>query len=405
MIGGLIAALLILIFIIAREVAAALVRLLGPHSRIGGRRDRHSGDHRDDSHRGSHRGSHRSSQRDPRRTFLYIGEQLPVEVIRARLPDWREVSIESRPKYVDAVIASGMGLSDRRLFNIHAMLKCRLDSKELTDKVKFHTHMAIIAPDLIARTIAVDADTILPDGVWMIRANWGWGGKAAAVATTTEELRALYTRFVADNPLKVETRVIASEYIVDPMLYNGYKFHLRIYLLIVMCADGSRYLSMLRNGLIIPAHQKYIRGDWENAEIHDTHGRDNRGLGRFPRDLPDGEALLGAVTAALKRAIVPLLPRVNLYSEAKNGYEMLGADVMFESDGTLRIIEINDTPGLTWLAAHPEGDAAREEILDFLFGGAFGRVFGSDNTVPSHDSNDSSTNSSTESPLEIKLYP
>jgi len=314
-------------------------------------------------------------------TYLYIGDQISESKIAERLPNWRAVAIETHPKYVDLVIATGKSLSDKRLFSIKSRLKCRMDSKQLTDKVNFHHYMKEIAPELIANTIEVTPDMVLPPGVWMIRANWGWGGKAAAVATNNDELRVIYEKFTRDNPFKAPAKIIASEYIIDPMLYfipgqsEGYKFHLRIYMMCVVLEDGSRYLSVLRNGLIIPAHEPYSRADWSNPDVHDTHGRDNRGLGRFPRDLPNGEDLLLQIISALKKSVVPLLPKISVYTESRNGYEMLGADIMFTSSGELKIIEINDNPGLSWLSAHPEGAEAEREILDFLFGVAFSKVF------------------------------
>jgi hypothetical protein len=311
----------------------------------------------------------------PARTYLYIGDQIDKSVIAARLPGWQEVAIETRPKYVDFVIATGKELSDKRLFDIRGTLKCRLDSRQLTDKVNFHHYMEDIAPELIARTIDVDENTELPSGVWMIRANWGWGGRAAAVATNTDELREICKRFEADNPYRARGKIIASEYIADPMLVDGYKFHLRIYMLCVCLADGTQTLTMLRTGLVIPAHEKYQRGDWSNADIHDTHGRDNRGLMLFPRDF-GGDEMFDKVVDALKRSVVPLLPKVRLYPESTNAYEMLGADIMFTADGQLKIIEINDTPGLTWLSAHPEGKKVEGEVLDLVFRSAVDPVFG-----------------------------
>ena len=54
---------------------------------------------------------------------------------------------------------------------------------------------------------------------------------------------------------------------------------------------------------------------------------------------------------------------------------MLGADVMFRETGEVVLIEINDTPGLTWLKNFPEGDKYANEITDFIFNQSVVPVF------------------------------
>lgn len=297
-------------------------------------------------------------------TFLYMGDQIDKEKIAARLPGWREVSIDTNPKYVDLVMATGISLSDRRMFALMSNLKCRLNAKQLTDKVNFHKHMKDFAPTLIAQTYDVGPDTVLPPGVWMVRTNWGFGGSASAVATNNEEFRKLCAEFAR---AKVRSNnVIISEYIYSPMLYNGHKFHLRMYMLAIVCKQqATKKLYLLREGLIIPAQLPYVTTDWSNTSIHDTHGRDNKSLGIFPVDMPDGENLLTKVIAALT-TVTRFLPMIDVYSESQNGYELLGADIMFTEEGAVKILEVNDGPGLTWLKA-TGNTCAEKKIIDFMF--------------------------------------
>lgn len=307
------------------------------------------------------------------RSYIYIGDQLPEASVAARLPGWQRADIDTGS--ADLVIASGRGLDDKRLYKAQAFLKCHLDCPDITNKRKLYMHLAEYAPDLIPRSFIVDdSSTVAPGETWIVRAAWGFGGRAVEIATTTEELQKIRQAFAKQKT----DDTIASEYITRPMLYQGRKFHLRIYALLYVAADGSRTFSMLKRGLLIPAMREYKSDDWNDRDIHDTHGKGNPLLGLFPDAYiaEFGADPTDRIADALRRAVEPLMPLAKPYSESNAGFEMMGADIMFWDDGRLQIIEINDNPGLTWLAAHPAGAETGEMVLDFQFAEAIAPAFG-----------------------------
>jgi hypothetical protein len=343
----------------------------------------------------SRRSSHASQ-----RTYIVMATRDVIDWPKyaGYLRDWREVSIHTKPKYVDFILY--LDQSSRALWDVRATLKSRTDSTELTDKVKFHEHMARICPEAVAPTFEVTAESTLPlGGVVMVRANWGWKGAANAVAVNTTELQTLRECFShgakihhKHSPREIVPRVIASEYIQDPLLWRGYKFHVRVHIVALFpgnsdWSESSRDADQLEPRVaqhvplqaaitktieIIPAAKPYVNGDYSNADIHDTHDLRNATHG-YLHELEDGPRLTQNIVDILRKAVVPMLSLVKTYPEARYSYDIFGADIMFRQDGTPVILEVNFRPGMN-------EDAPRmfinNEVVDAVFAVAFGPVFG-----------------------------
>jgi hypothetical protein len=139
--------------------------------------------------------------------------------------------------------------------------------------------------------------------------------------------------------------VIISEYIQNPLLYEGKKFHLRMYILI---NSEPFSWSFWDQGKAMTAKLKYKKGDWTNKLIHDSHGETTPKDIYFPEDiLPKDKydyvykqmkTILGAVSEIIK-------PYVRCYEESKYCCEVFGIDFMITDDYTVKLIEINAEAG------------------------------------------------------------
>ena len=138
--------------------------------------------------------------------------------------------------------------------------------------------------------------------------------------------------------------IIVSEYIQNPLLYEGRKFHIRMYILI----NSDSSWSFWKRGKAMTAKISYKRGDWTNKAIHDSHGETTPKDIYFPEDiLPKEkydhiyqqiELILGAAANIVK-------PHVKCYEESKNCCEVFGIDFMITDDYTVKLIEINAEAG------------------------------------------------------------
>jgi hypothetical protein len=270
-------------------------------------------------------------------------------------------------------------------------MKSRLQSLEITDKVALHLHMQ--GSQDIAESFEVGPDSTIEDGsVWIVRANWGWKGRASAVVTNTEELQAAYTKYsvLPSNWRKpTKPRVLASKYITDPLLWEGadgnkYKFHVRVNIIVVV-TKARRYAVMLPTVEAIPAGKPYVSASWADADIHDTHDDRNKSLyGLLTRqglqiighdkDAPTSP-LYDDLVAMVRRVIVPLLPMLSLYDEAEASYDVFGIDAMCRRDGTWKLIEINSTPGLVTRQDDPL-KYINDEITQGILAAPFGDIYG-----------------------------
>lgn len=326
------------------------------------------------------------------RTYLYVGDQLEDADIASYLPGWRRITSVIPGSYVDLIIGAGAAMASGKLYSIRAHMKHRLNIKDITDKVKLHEHLMKLAPDTIPETFHVDDSSTIEEGsVWIIRAGWGFDGQAVKIATNTAEMQAIRQEFADKNPKKgrAESNVIATRYIRNPMLINDRKFNVRVMMVAVIhshdaVARGSpqKAVYMLRKCNITTSVLPYTDSDFANVNIHITHGAKPTDQVRYhfhkgyPGDAAAVDAAMDRMQQILGDAILPLLDKINCFPESSAGYEILGADIVFDNTGRPFLIEINDVPGVSWLKMIPEG--AREyskAYLDFLFG-AIGGEFG-----------------------------
>lgn len=321
----------------------------------------------------------------PQRTFLYVGDQLEDAAVASYLPGWRRITSVIPGSSVDLIIGAGAAMASGKLYSVSAHMKHRLQIKDITDKVKLHEHLVTLAPETIPETFTVDKRSTIEDGsAWIIRAGWGFDGQAVKIATNTTEMQEIAAEFHSRNPKKgrAESTVIATRYIRNPMLINDRKFNVRVMMVAVVHSPEAiargcpkKAVYMLRKCNITTSVLPYVDSDFANSSIHITHDAKPTDPVRYhfhqgyPGDAAAVDAAMDRMEGVLRDAICPLLDRVECFQESPSGYEILGADIVFDATGRPYIIEVNDVPGISWLKMIPEGAAEYSKAyLDFLFG-------------------------------------
>ena len=236
-----------------------------------------------------------------------------------------------------------------------ATLKVKLNTLELTDKVRLHSY-ANEFPGVLAETFEISKDSRLPtEGIpWIVRANWAWAGSGNTVVTTTAGMLEAYTRYAVKPDMfknRTPARVIASRYIEDPMLLDtGHKFHARAHVFLQMGPRLKTRAVILPTVYLMSSEHPYVANDWGNHEIHDTHGRYRGGFRADISVLPDHERLRKNTFEAIRRVFRAMIPRISMYPDTENAYEFFGIDVMYLKSGEPVILEVNDNPGIkaTW---------------------------------------------------------
>ena len=142
---------------------------------------------------------------------------------------------------------------------------------------------------------------------------------------------------------------MVSQYINNPLLFNGKKMHLRCYFMITLINKVfNTYL--LDTGSIVTALLTYTKSDYNNKDIHDTHYKSTVGEILFPEKLYENTTIkneedyikiYNKMRYALNFVSRIALMNVNLYPNALNAYEIYGTDFLITDDHEAFLIEIN----------------------------------------------------------------
>jgi hypothetical protein len=170
----------------------------------------------------------------------------------------------------------------------------------------------------------------------------GFAGSGIKIVQSNDEI----SDWIKANPKYIDW--IIEDYITEPDLIDGYKFHFRVIILVkVVNQNIEVYISNKK--YYVKALEKYINGNYENKNIHDTHYKKIK-IDMFPDVLPDNWNKKDADNAIndMNRIIKQIFfNNKNFYPDwnAKKGFEMFGADFIFENKHTY-LLEINSKMSL-----------------------------------------------------------
>ena len=148
--------------------------------------------------------------------------------------------------------------------------------------------------------------------------------------------------------------VSLTEYITNPLLYNGRKLHLRVYMLITLINKKfSSYLLDVAECII--SNDKYKNEDWNNNNIHDTHFSNsgisyifpdiiyNNKHNKFTPKLTEHEVdiIMKNIRECINQISKIAISNIYHYSNTKNTYEVFGVDVLVKDDLSAFVMEIN----------------------------------------------------------------
>jgi hypothetical protein len=143
---------------------------------------------------------------------------------------------------------------------------------------------------------------------------------------------------------------VLAEYINNPLLFNGKKFHMRAYYMVYHDDKLGKMRGFIFKQLpIAVAKLPFVLSDFGNKDIHDTHFN-----GVYDTFFPtDTTTLFTAQQVEMiweKLCImfyhVLQISDAKCYQENKKCYHVYGADIMITTDLELKLLEINSYIGL-----------------------------------------------------------
>jgi len=226
----------------------------------------------------------------------------------------------------------------------------------LTNKIKLHTvfkDSSFLIPSQIIRNEIPE----VPKYLKILKPLGGFSGSGIQIVQSRKDIES----WIAEHPEYSEW--LLQKYVKTPGLLNGYKFHLRVFVLVKTPLEV--YVGNLC--YYVTAKEKYQQGDWLNADIHDTHYH-STDQSMFPTTLPDGWepsdgkrgfAKIVTIVRELFKHPIKLRPSWG----AQNGFEVFGMDILFDKKKPY-LLEFNNKMGY-------KGDTAQyaEGIVNVVLDG------------------------------------
>jgi len=173
----------------------------------------------------------------------------------------------------------------------------------------------------------------------------GFSGSGIKVLQTKEEI----TLWLKEPDNEKYKEWLLEDYIEDPDLKDGHKFHFRVLVLVKVQQNKPIEVYISEHKFFVKALEKYQKGDWNNKNIHDTHYKAMK-YDTFPKNLPDGWSIQDGDKAIEKmnKIITKIFTNQNDFKpdwNAKNGFEIFGTDFIFSKKQTY-LLEINGKTGI-----------------------------------------------------------
>lgn len=275
-----------------------------------------------------------------------------------------EVDLASKPSYVDFIfLEQNRGGYNKDTYGIRNKVRNLLENSKsiVSDKEILYSAFVKYYPELaknyMAETWHMKELNALPKDKVIIMKPVGrnaCSGKDVFVIDTPE-----YFQQVKIYLNKYES-AIASEYIANPLLFHGRKFHLRVYLMVRTHPTYEYYI--FPRARIMTAKAPYKNSDYKNKDIHDTHLASTEKDYWFPQDLAAIysreytdyiEQQINVVGTAVGE-ILRLVAKP--YEESQAAFEIFGMDILVNDKLVIKLLEVNEKVGFGSCDITPDFD-------------------------------------------------
>jgi hypothetical protein len=143
-----------------------------------------------------------------------------------------------------------------------------------------------------------------------------------------------------------KTDWVLEEYINEPLLYDGKKFHIRVY--IIYYNDKKTFIyNKFRLAI---AKENYKLEDYKNKDIHDSHfyvyeEKEKMNLVHLDEILEEDKYKYIIDQMVILFSDIFKKIKNECYKETKYCYQIFAPDIMIERDYTIKLLEINTNPG------------------------------------------------------------
>jgi len=174
-----------------------------------------------------------------------------------------------------------------------------------------------------------ECDIDLEDEMWFLKPNVSHSGIGMHVIKSSDEFPKISNDYTLQRA-------------IEPMLFQGYKFDLRMYLIVTYFSDELEfYLS--NDSQVRVASLKYDKND-TNKAIQFTHVPflTGKNIGTVLSELPDYKDMFGKIKTLFSDMCRTMRTLHTKYtSDYKLEYQLCGPDIIFDKDLNPYILELN----------------------------------------------------------------
>ena len=303
-------------------------------------------------------------------TYCIIGEDSGLDYSQLRLIlnnfqfiSDNKIAFVEVPKETKAVHLSIGGFDEKSylekkksaynplLLSQYASLKNLLDKhRMLTDKTQLYTTMQNYYPSglkYLPKTISPEEYI---SGVYVLKKRNAGRQMGVYMVTSKADLSLGLQKLSGAKNID-SNEYILSEYINNPLLLNGKKFHIRTYFLLYI-RWGITYCVAFDEYRPCCAIDDYKQSDYSNTRIHisgfieELRYTDAYSYNIDINAILNKESMLSFESC--KKHICNAMTAVGMrpFEEADSGYHLFGADIMITDDNKAYLLEINRRPGL-----------------------------------------------------------
>lgn len=198
--------------------------------------------------------------------------------------------------------------------------------------------------------------------LYIVKPISGSGGVGIKVFDNNEKLKKYISNFKITNVGKqklLKSNVIKEwlieDYIEKPLLIYGKKFHIRV-LCLIFIENNNILFYLFDKFFIYTAVKKYTLNKL-NKNVHNSHISTNNEL---KKAINEYNKLDSKILKNIKDQIIylckyikTLLPNMKCYPETKNCFQHIGFDFMVTNNHQVKLIEINQRPGVKGPSLYP----------------------------------------------------
>jgi len=181
---------------------------------------------------------------------------------------------------------------------------------------------------------------------------YGFAGQYVYAVDSLEDVKQIvketHKKDLYIQPGQTMRKWVLQDMLEDVATFDGYKFHLRVWLVVVV-QEKETFVYISNYHTYEFAADKYDTKRLKDNEVWDTHKYKNPRDAFFPMELPDHWSAADGANAMekIKSSFKIIYEQQHMFKagyKLKNGFQIFGADVLLDSKQNPYILEINNRP-------------------------------------------------------------